>query len=82
MPRTPIHPGEILTEELEYRGVSTTYLAVATGIPIKQLDQFLSGQQNMAADTAQRLSRYFGTSSDFWTNLQSTHDQDRGLIRG
>jgi addiction module HigA family antidote len=82
MPRTPIHPGEILADELKYRGLNTTELANATQIQSDHLVQILSGNRDITTDTAQRLSHYFGTSPNLWTNLQATHDQDQGLIRG
>ncbi len=72
MARTPIHPGEILGDELEETGLSAKRLADAIEVPPNRLYQLLAGKRSMTADTALRLSRFFGTSADFWMNLQST----------
>ncbi|MBI3680509.1 MAG: HigA family addiction module antidote protein [Acidobacteria bacterium] len=76
MPRTPIHPGEILGDELEEIGLSAKKLADLLDVPPNRLYQILSGKRNLTADTALRLSRYFGTSADFWMNLQSAYELD------
>ncbi|MBA3573305.1 MAG: HigA family addiction module antidote protein, partial [Pyrinomonadaceae bacterium] len=73
MARTPIHPGEILGDELEEIGLSAKRLADLIQVPPNRLYQILSGKRNITADTALRLSQYFGTSADFWMNLQSTY---------
>ncbi len=76
MTRTPIHPGEILGDELEEIELSAKKLADLLGVPPNRLYQILSGKRNLTADTALRLSRYFGTSADFWMNLQSAYELD------
>src|SRR5690242_19654313 len=76
MPRTPIHPGEILAEELEDSGLSAKKLADVIEVPPNRLYQLLSGRRNVTADTALRLGRYFGMSADFWMNLQSAYELD------
>jgi len=76
MARTPIHPGEILKDELEEIGLSAKRLADVIEVPPNRLYQLLSGKRNMTADSALRLSRYFGTSPDFWMNLQSAYELD------
>src|SRR5215468_5709630 len=76
MARTPIHPGEILADELEESGLTAKKLADVIEVPPNRLYQILSGKRNMTADTALRLSRYFGMSADFWMNLQSTYELD------
>ena len=76
MARTPIHPGEILGDELEETGLSAKRLADTIRVPPNRLYQIVSGKRNMTADTALRLSRYFGTSADFWMNLQSAYELD------
>ena len=76
MPRTPIHPGEILGDELEEIGLSAKRLADVIQVPPNRLYQILAGKRNVTADTALRLSRYFGTSADFWMNLQSAYELD------
>ena len=76
MARTPIHPGEILSDELEEIGLSARELAVILDVPPNRLYQILAGKRNVTADTALRLGRYFGMSSDFWMNLQSAYELD------
>lgn len=71
----PIHPGEILAEEyLAPLGVTQHRLAVAIGVPPRRINEIVHGTRRISADTALRLSRYFGTSERFWINLQSRYD--------
>ena len=76
MPRTPIHPGEILADELEEIGLSAKKLADVIEVPPNRLYQLLAGKRSVTADTALRLSQYFGMSADFWMNLQSAYELD------
>jgi len=76
MSRTPIHPGEILGDELEETGLTAHKLAEILQVPSDRLDQILAGERNLTADTALRLARYFGTSPDFWMNLQAAYELD------
>jgi addiction module HigA family antidote len=76
MARTPIHPGEILVDELAETGVSAKQLADIIRVPPNRVYQLLAGKRSLTADTALRLSRYFDTSADFWMNLQSAYDLD------
>ncbi len=76
MARTPIHPGEILADELEEIGLSAKKLADVIKVPPNRLYQLLAGKRNITADTALRLSQYFGMSADFWMNLQSAYELD------
>jgi addiction module HigA family antidote len=76
MARTPIHPGEILADELEDTGLSAKKLAEVIEVPPNRLYQLLAGKRSMTADTALRLSQYFGMAPDFWMNLQSTYELD------
>jgi antitoxin HigA-1 len=76
MARTPIHPGEILGDELEEIGLSAKRLADVIDVPPNRLYQLLAGKRSMTADTALRLGRYFGMSADFWMNLQSSYELD------
>lgn len=72
---TPIHPGEILMEEfLEPLEVSQNRLAVAIGVPPRRINEIVHGKRRITADTALRLSRYFGTTDRFWLNLQTRYD--------
>ena len=79
MARTPIHPGEILGDELEETGLSAKKLADVIDVPPNRLYQLLAGKRSMTADTALRLGKYFGMSADFWMNLQSAYELD--LVR-
>jgi addiction module HigA family antidote len=76
MSRTPIHPGEILGDELEETGLSAKKLADLIRVPPNRLYQVLAGKRNITADTALRLSKYLGTSADFWMNLQTAYELD------
>ncbi len=70
----PVHPGEILGEELEELGMSANALAKALGVPTNRITAILNGQRGMTANTALRLSRYFGTTPELWMNLQKTYE--------
>ena len=77
MARTPIHPGEVLADELEEIGLTAKKLADVIGVPPNRLYQVLGGKRNVTADTALRLSQYFGMAADFWMNLQSAYELDK-----
>ncbi|HEY2785555.1 MAG TPA: HigA family addiction module antitoxin [Fimbriiglobus sp.] len=71
----PIHPGEVLLEEfLSPLGISQYRLAKETSVPPRRINEIVRGMRAITADTALRLSRYFGTSERFWLNLQTWHD--------
>ncbi len=70
----PVHPGEILGEELEELGLSANALAKALDVPTNRVTAILKGQRGITADTALRLSRYFGTSPQLWQNLQKAFE--------
>jgi len=71
----PIHPGEILLKEfLEPMGISQYRLAKDIGVSARRINEIVHGQRSITADTALRLSRYFGTSERFWMNLQVRFD--------
>ncbi len=74
--RTPIHPGEILADELKEIGLSAAELARTLGVPANRISQIIAGKRAITADTALRLARYFGTSPDLWVNLQKTYELD------
>ena len=76
MARKPIHPGEILGDELEEIGISDKRLAGLIEVPPNRLYQLLAGKRSVTVDTALRLSRYFGMSPGFWMNLQSSYELD------
>ncbi len=76
--RLPIHPGEILLEEfLVPLGVSRSRLAKDIAVPPRRVNEIVQGSRGVSADTALRLSRYFGTTAEFWMNLQSRYDLER-----
>ncbi|HUY05956.1 MAG TPA: HigA family addiction module antitoxin [Acidimicrobiales bacterium] len=71
----PIHPGEMLLEDfLEPLGVTQYRLAQAIGVPARRINEIVHGTRRISADTALRLSRYFGMSDGFWMNLQGHYD--------
>jgi len=71
----PIHPGEVLLEEfLEPLGVSQYRLAKDISVPPRRVNEIVHGKRAISADTALRLSRFFGTSERFWLNLQTRYD--------
>ncbi len=77
MARTPIHPGEVLADELEEIGLSAAQLARTLQVPPNRISQIIAGKRAITADTALRLAQYFGMSPDFWMNLQKAYDLDR-----
>ncbi len=71
----PVHPGEILREEyLVPLGMSSNALAGALRVPTNRVSGIVNGTRAVTADTALRLARYFGTSAEFWLNLQKTYE--------
>jgi len=71
----PIHPGEILLEDfIEGFGITQNKLAVSIGVPPRRINEIVHGKRGITADTAIRLARYFGTSEEFWMNLQSHYE--------
>ena len=72
-PLPPIHPGEILREEfLSPLGMSANELALALRAPATRINDIVNEKRGITADTALRLSRYFGTTPRFWTNMQAS----------
>jgi addiction module HigA family antidote len=71
----PIHPGEILAEEfMEPLGISQNALAKAINVSPRRINEIVNKKRSVTADTALRLSLYFGTTADFWLKLQSRYD--------
>ena len=70
----PVHPGEAPGEELEELGLSASALARALEVPTNRILAILNGQRGVSADTELRLSRNFGTTPQFWLNLQKTFE--------
>ena len=70
----PIHPGEHLTEELNELGISAAELSRRLSVPTNRITQILNGRRSITGDTALRLGHFFGTSAQFWLNLQSLYE--------
>ena len=70
----PIHPGEILREELESIEMSANAFAARLFVPTNRITGILNGHRAISADTAIRLARFFGTTPEFWMNLQQDYD--------
>ena len=81
----PIHPGEILEEEfLKPLGLSQYRIAKDISVPPRRVNEIVHGLRGISADTALRLARYFGTTEEFWMNLQARYDLEveRERLRG
>jgi antitoxin HigA-1 len=74
MPRTPIHHGEHLAEELRELGISAAELSRQIDVPVNRITGIIHGQRGITADTALRLGHWFGTSPQFWMNLQQLYE--------
>lgn len=73
----PVHPGEVLLEEfLKPMGISQNRLALNIGVPPRRINEIVLEKRRITADTALRLSRFFGTSAEFWLGLQAQYDLD------
>jgi addiction module HigA family antidote len=74
----PVHPGEVLKEEfMAPLGLSANKLARAIRVPPNRVSAIVNGERSVTADTALRLAKAFGTTPEFWLNLQRQHDLDR-----
>src|SRR6266496_6352735 len=71
---TVIHPGEHLAEELRELGMSAAELARQLDVPTNRITEILNGRRAITGDTALRLAHFFGTTAEFWLNLQSLYD--------
>lgn len=72
----PIHPGEILADELETIGMTAAALAVRIGVPKNRLYEIINERRGVTADTAMRLGVFFGTGPNLWLNLQKSYELD------
>ena len=70
----PVHPGEILKDELKELGMSANAFAKALDVPANRISSILRKSRGITTDTALRLARYFGTSPQFWLNLQQSYE--------
>ena len=77
----PIHPGELLRDELEEIGTSLNELARALRVPMNRISALVNGKRSITADTAMRLARYFGTSPQYWLNLQTAYDLELAALK-
>ena len=74
---SPVHPGEVLLEEfIKPMGLSQNRLSIDIGMDARRINEIVLGRRAMTADTALRLSRFFGNSPQFWMGLQSQYDLD------
>jgi antitoxin HigA-1 len=73
----PIHPREVLRDELEDLGLSARQLAKSLGMPVNRITGILREERAVTADTALRRARYFNSTPEFWLNLQSAYDLRR-----
>lgn len=84
--RVTTHPGEVLAEEfLKPLRLSVNALAMALRVPATRIGAIVKGERAVTADTALRLARFFGTSPEFWVNMQAMHDltkarQENGVM--
>ena len=76
MTRTPIHPGEILSEELAELNIAAAELAREIKVPPNRITQIIAGKRSISADTALRLGKWLGTGPRLWLNLQQTYELD------
>ncbi len=73
----PIHHGEVLMEDfIESFGITQNKLAVSIGVPPRRINEIVHGKRGITADTALRLGKLFGTTAQFWLNLQTLYDLD------
>ena len=70
----PVHPGKILLEDLKDEGVSINGLAQAIRVPANRISLIVNEKRSITADTALRLARFFGTSAEYWLNIQNRYD--------
>ncbi|OWV72694.1 XRE family transcriptional regulator [Rhizobium sp. R634] len=74
MARPPIHPGEVLADELDELGFSANQLAQQIKVPANRISEIIRGRRGITGDTALRLGHWFQTSPEFWLNLQTAYD--------
>ena len=72
----PIHPGEILADELDFIGINAGELAKKIDVPKNRIYQIVNGERSVTADTALRLGKFFGTGPRIWLNLQKAYELD------
>lgn len=70
----PIHPGEVLADELAELGANASDVARAIDVPVNRITEILGGRRSITADTALRLGKFLGTGPEIWLSLQQDHD--------
>jgi antitoxin HigA-1 len=70
----PVHPGEVLKDELQELDMSASELARQIGVPVNRITEIMKGRRNITGDTAVRLGHWFGMAPQFWMNLQADYD--------
>jgi addiction module HigA family antidote len=80
MSRTPIHPGEILGDELKEIGITGAALSRQIKVPENRVPQIIAGKRSITADTALRLGKWFGTTPAFWLNLQKSYELRKAVL--
>jgi antitoxin HigA-1 len=73
----PVHPGQILAEDLRDAGISMNQLAKAIHVPMNRISAIVNGQRGITGDTAVRFARYWGTTPEYWMNLQSHYELEK-----
>lgn len=81
VPIEPIHPTELIKDELKVRGMQKKELAELLGMKAPNLSRFLSSKENITSSMALRLENAFGISADYWMNLQLSYERDLAAIR-
>lgn len=82
MPKRPVHPGEVLREDVtKPLKMSANQLAQALRVPTNRVSEILAERRSLTADTALRLAQYLGTSAEFWLNLQQSYDLDSARLK-
>jgi len=74
--RPPIHPGELLKDELQEIDISLNELSRALRVPMNRISAIVNGKRAITVDTAMRLGRYFGTAPQYWLNLQNAYGRE------
>jgi addiction module HigA family antidote len=77
----PVHPGEVLRDELDALKMSARAFSEALDVPGNRITMILKGQRGITADTALRLSRYLGTTPEFWLNLQKSFELREAQVK-
>lgn len=76
----PVHPGEILRDFMDEHGLKPYSLAKDIRVPRSRIEDLVRGERGVTADTALRLARYFGTTAEYWQNLQATYERDAAVL--